>query len=53
MGAVTEYTGTPISSTRGLNRWDAQQGVGALVVRPGVRLEASRCWRNGEPFARL
>ncbi len=28
MGAVTEYSATPIISTRGLNRWDAQQGVG-------------------------
>ena len=53
MGNVTEYAGTPIISTRGLNRWDAQQGVGVLVVRPGVRLEVSRVWLKGEPFARL
>ena len=53
MPTVNEYATAPIISTRGLNKWDAQQGVGALLVRPGVRLEVSQCWRNGEPFARL
>ena len=53
MPTANEYAAAPIISTRGLNKWDAQQGVGALLVQPGVRLEVARVWRNGEVFAHL
>ena len=53
MADVIAYTTMPVISTRGRSRWDRQQSVGALVVRPDVRLEVSRCWLSGEQYAQF